>query len=88
MSVALRLHRGLYGGAAIDEAIALYAGHAKIERRDDGEHVVVSVESERAGRAAKVARELGNYALGLTIQSHKAAASGAAVASDAAGEAR
>ncbi len=86
MSVALRLHRGLYGGAAIDEAIALYAGHAKIERRDEGEHILLSVDSERPGRARKVARELGNYALGLTIQSHQAAA--AAVTSPAAAEAR
>jgi hypothetical protein len=67
----VRLHRSLYDAGAIDAAIATYTSHAKIEKRDDGEHVVVSVTSERAGRAEKVALELGNYALGLTVQARK-----------------
>lgn len=67
----LRLHRSLYAGAAIDSAVELYAGHAAIARADDGEHVVLTITSERAGRADRVARELGNYALGLTVQARK-----------------
>ena len=78
MTHELRLHRQLYDTKAIDDAIALYAGHAKIERRDEGEHVVLGVQSEREGRAVKVARELGNYALGLTIQSSTKGLSGPA----------
>lgn len=64
----LRLHRELYAGTALDQAIELYAGHADITRTDDGAHTVVTIASARPGRAQKVARELGNYALGLTIQ--------------------
>jgi hypothetical protein len=64
----LRLHLELYASAAIDRAIAVYAGHAQIARTDEAAHAVLRIESPRAGRAALVARELGNYALGLTIQ--------------------
>ena len=64
----VRFHRELYAGTALDPAIELYAKHADIARADDGEHVVVTIESAKPGRAEKVARELGNYALGLTIQ--------------------
>jgi hypothetical protein len=67
----LRLHRSLYAGAAIDSALGLYADHAKIARAEDGEHVVLTISSDRPGRADRVARELGNYALGLTIQARK-----------------
>lgn len=76
-AIELRLHRDLYGARAIDDAIALYGGHATISKRDENAHVVVSISSEREGRAERVARELGNYALGLTIQAHAPAASGA-----------
>lgn len=68
----VRLHRGLYATSAIDEAVALYAPHASIERADEGEHVVLSITSDREGRAERVARELANYALGLTIQGREA----------------
>lgn len=64
----LRLHRDLYVASAVDEAVKLYAAHATITRADEGDHVVLRLESPRPGRAERVARELGNYALGLTIQ--------------------
>jgi hypothetical protein len=67
----LRLHRALYTTGAIDAAVELYAAHAKIARREDGEHVVLDIDSDRAGRAQRVAHELGNYALGLTVQARK-----------------
>lgn len=73
----LRLHRGLYVGAAIEQALELYAAHAQIERAEEGEHVILRIESARPGRAERVARELANYALGLTIQA-RAATTGAA----------
>ena len=64
----LRLHHGLYLKKAVDEAIALYAAHAQIVRNEEEEHTVLHIESPRPARAEKVARELANYALGLTIQ--------------------
>ncbi len=64
----LRLHNDLYAAKAVDEAIALYAAHAQITRADEGEHTVLHIESPKPARAEKVAKELANYALGLTIQ--------------------
>lgn len=72
----LRLHRELYPGSAIDDAIAVYARHAEVTRRDDGEHVVVTIAAAKPGRDVRVARELGNYALGLAIQARSATAGG------------
>ena len=68
----LRLHRDLYVAAAIDEAIELYRNHAEITRTDESGYVVLSIASQRPARAEKVARELANYALGLTIQARGA----------------
>ena len=68
----LRLHSGLYIAKAIEEAIDLYRGHAEITRAEDGEHTVLSIASQRPARAEKVAKELANYALGLTIQARGA----------------
>jgi len=70
----LRLHRELYLASAIEEAIGLYAAHAEITRGDEGDHVVLRIASARPGRAVRVARELSNYALGLTIQARKTGA--------------
>jgi hypothetical protein len=77
-NATLRLHRELYVEKAIDDAIALYAAHATIAKADDGAYVTVSVASDRPGRADRVARELGNYALGLTIPLRTAPATGEA----------
>lgn len=64
----LRLDLGLYDAGAIAKAVELYAPHAQIERGDEESHAILRIDSPRPGRATKVARELGNYALGLTIQ--------------------
>ena len=68
----LRLHSDLYVAAAIDEAIGLYRNHAEITRTDENGYTVLSIASQRPARAEKVAKELANYALGLTIQARGA----------------
>lgn len=69
----VRFHRTLYASTAVDRAIALYEKHATIARAESGDHVLVTIESSKPGRAERVARELANYALGLTIQARGAA---------------
>lgn len=64
----LRFHRELYTGNAIDEALKLYARFGTFEQAEEAEHWVVRVSAATEDRARKVARELANYALGLTIQ--------------------
>lgn len=63
----VRLHRSLYRAAAVDEAVQVYAPYATLEQVEDGDHRVVRVASTTHARERRVARELANYALGLTI---------------------
>jgi hypothetical protein len=66
--IELRFHRELYAGTAIDAALVRLAAYATFERAQDGAHFVVRVTGSTEQRARKVARELGNFALGLTVE--------------------
>jgi hypothetical protein len=66
--IELRFHRELYAGTAIDAALVRLAAYASFERAEDGAHFVVRVLGDDAARVRKVARELGNFALGLTVE--------------------
>jgi hypothetical protein len=68
---ALRLHRDLYAAAAVDKAVAVYAPHATIDRREEGAHWVLEIASKSPERERRVAGELGNYALGLTVKGRR-----------------
>ncbi len=65
----LRLHRSLYASAAVEQAVATFAAHGTLERADDATHFVVKVTSKSDERARRIAHELGNWALGLTVRS-------------------
>lgn len=66
----LRLHRTLYRGTAVDAALQVYGSYATFERVEDGDYWVVRVSSSAPARERRVARELANYALGLTVPAH------------------
>ena len=69
--IEVRLHRGLYPAAAVDEAVKVYGPHATLERCDEAEHWGVRVtapETSSPSRERRVAGELANYALGLTAR--------------------
>ncbi len=66
----LRFHRTLYRGTSVDEAIKVYGSYATLEQLEDGEHWVVRVSSTSPARERRIARELANYALGLTVAAH------------------
>jgi hypothetical protein len=68
----LRFHRDVYLGEAVDSAIKVYQRFATFEREEDGEHWVVRITAARPEREKKIAHELGNYALGLTIRDRRA----------------
>lgn len=63
----LRFHRELYRGESVDEAIKIYDRFATLERAEEETHWVVRVSSDSAVRERRVADELSNYALGLTL---------------------
>jgi hypothetical protein len=65
----LRFHRELYRGTAIDEALKVFAAYAQFEQAEEPSHWIVRVTSADPAREKRIARELSNYALGLTIKS-------------------
>lgn len=72
----LRFHRDLYDGEAVDEAIKTFDRYAKIERAEEETHWIVRLTCDAASphaRELRIAGELGNFALGLTIRRSKSA---------------
>jgi hypothetical protein len=66
--IELRLHRELYRGTAVDEAVKVFARHGTFELVESSEHWIVRVLSKSPARERQLAGELGNYALGLTVK--------------------
>jgi hypothetical protein len=64
----LRFHRELYRGEHVDEAIKVYDRFATLERAEEEQHWVVRVHAKTPERERRLADELANYALGLTIE--------------------
>ena len=64
----LRFHRAVYAGTAVDEAVKRFGAFATFELREDPEHWVVKLTAPTPEREARVAGELGNFALGTTIR--------------------
>ena len=67
----LRLHRELYQGAAVDEALGVFAPHGTFERKEEPSCWVVEITARSPERERRIAGELGNYALGLTVKGRK-----------------
>ncbi len=75
--IELRLHRDLYRGEAVDEAMKTYGTFATFERVDPApgiDYWTVRVTATSPGRERKVAGEVANCALGLTVTARKAPA--------------
>ena len=67
--IELRFHRELYDGKAIDEALKTFANYATFEQAEETTHWIVRISGKDAARERRIANELGNFALGLTIKS-------------------
>ena len=70
----LAYHKSLYAGAAVDEAVKTFAAHATFELTETESAWVVQFSIAEPRKELRVGRELGNFALGLTVQNRKAAA--------------
>jgi seryl-tRNA(Sec) selenium transferase len=66
--VELRLNRELYAPAAIEAVAEIYRAYAEIELGDEAGYRLVRVRAASPEREHRVAGELGNHALGLTIR--------------------
>lgn len=69
----LAFHKSLYAGKAIDEAVKVFGTHATFTLTETGSAWEVQVAAPDARKELRVSRELGNYALGLTVQSRQEA---------------
>ena len=63
----LRLHTAIYAGTAIDAALQRFAALGTFERSIDGDYFVVRADLD-ADRGRRIAGELANFALGLTVE--------------------
>lgn len=66
--IELRFHRHVYRGTAVDEAVKVFGSHATFELSEEPEHWLVRISAKTPERERKIAGELGNYALGLTVK--------------------
>jgi hypothetical protein len=64
----LRLHKALYPGETVDQAVKVYASYATFELEEEPLHWRVRVTASAPERERRIAGELGNYALGLTVK--------------------
>lgn len=64
----LRLDRTLYSGPAVDEAVKVFARHGEFHLSQETDAWVVKLRALRAEQTRRLAHELANYALGLTVQ--------------------
>ena len=67
--IELRFHHELYDGFAVDEAAKVYGPYAAMELIREPEGYVVRLTATAADLDERtIAAELGNYALGLTVE--------------------
>lgn len=64
----VRFHRELYRGEHVDQAIKVYDRYATIERIEEDAYWVARIGASSPERERRIADELANYALGLTIR--------------------
>lgn len=64
----LRFHKELYSGMAVDAAVERFERFATFEVADEQSHWSVEVQATRPEHQLQIERELGNFALGLTIE--------------------
>ena len=65
--ISLRLHGDIYSEASVKAAVAAFTEYSTVTMSQDASYWVVTVEHEDPDRARLVAHELGNMALGLSI---------------------
>ena len=66
--VDLRFDRDLYSGPAVDEAVKVFARHGEFHLTRHADAWIVRLRALRPAMTRRLAHELANYALGLTVQ--------------------
>ncbi|MFT3713035.1 MAG: HxsD-like protein [Archangium sp.] len=68
----LSFDKSLYAGKSVDEAVKVFGKFATFALEETATAWVVNVTANDATKELRLARELSNYALGLTVQSRQA----------------
>jgi hypothetical protein len=63
----VRFHREVYEGTCVDSAIGTLATFGTFEQSEDETHWIVQVTAKTPARELRLARELGNFALGYQL---------------------
>ncbi|MEM9461859.1 MAG: HxsD-like protein [Myxococcota bacterium] len=64
----LRFHRALYPGEAVDAAIHTFERWATFERESSSTHWIVRLTAGSPAAEHRIAGEISNFALGLTVR--------------------
>jgi len=64
----IRFHRELYPGEAVDAAIKTFDAWATVTREQSPSHWIVRINARSSTTERRVAGELANFALGLTVR--------------------
>ncbi|MDC0667395.1 HxsD-like protein [Nannocystis radixulma] len=64
----LRFSRRLYHGEAVDQAVKAFARFASFDLEQTDDHWIVRFTPNDPALARRLRGELGNHALGLTVQ--------------------
>jgi hypothetical protein len=67
----MRLHCELYSAPALASAIQVFEGYASVTMRKDEQYFLVTVSADSETVEDRVAAELSNYALALTIEERR-----------------
>ena len=69
---SLKLHSDLYSADAVAQAVSVYADYASVTVRQVAPYFEVDVTCDVETREPRVAAELANYALAITIEERRA----------------
>ena len=64
----LRFAKNLYQGSQVDAALKVFERFGDLERAEEEGAWIVRISASTEGRERRLAGEIGNYALGLTIR--------------------
>lgn len=69
----LRFAKDLYEGTQVDAAVKVFERFGELSTSEADDAWVVGVKASSEARARRLAGEIANYALGLTIRGRRAA---------------
>jgi hypothetical protein len=70
----LRFAKGLYEGTQVDAAVKVFERFGELSTKEADDAWIVTVDASSDARVRRLAGEIANYALGLTIRSRGAEA--------------